>query len=287
MNNYPLVTIAIPSYNHSKYIKQTILSIVKQTYKNIELIVIDDGSTDNSREIIKDLQKEYNFQFIFRANKGLSATLNEAVSKAKGKYFCACASDDKFLFDKIEKQVFFMENNQNYAMTYGKIIKFDDNGMEEKREVKNPKSGEIFKDILMHNTVIPAVTVMIKTDTIKNVGGYDENLYIEDWDMWLKIADKYEIGYIDEYLAYYRRHETNISKQRLKMNAAQKEILLKWTNNQYFNEAFLKWQLSSFSKLSTTNKLYALKFLKVALLNIGNRKTRRGLIKLLTKRKKK
>lgn len=123
----PLVSIVVPCYNHANYVRETIESIVNQTYKNIELVVIDDGSTDNSVEIIQKLAKNYNFTFIYRPNKGLSATLNEGMNLSKGKYFCACAcaSDDLYIIDKIEKKVKFMEENPQYGMSYGKIIRFN------------------------------------------------------------------------------------------------------------------------------------------------------------------
>ena len=85
--NIPLVSVVVPCYNHEKYVKETIESIVNQTYKNIELIVIDDGSKDNSVKVIQELADKYGFTFIHRPNKGLSATLNEGIRLSKGKYF--------------------------------------------------------------------------------------------------------------------------------------------------------------------------------------------------------
>ena len=105
----PLVSVIVPCYNHEKYVEETIESIVNQTYENIELIVIDDGSKDASPQIIEELSKKYNFKFIHRSNKGLSATLNEGIRLSQGKYISVCASDDKLKLDKIEKQVKFME----------------------------------------------------------------------------------------------------------------------------------------------------------------------------------
>ena len=114
MNN-TLVTVLIPSYNHQKYIKDAILSVINQTYKNIELIVIDDGSSDDSPQIIRSLGKKYNFKYIIRENRGICATLNEALNMAKGVYFCGLGSDDMFFPEKIEKQVNFMLNNPEYV----------------------------------------------------------------------------------------------------------------------------------------------------------------------------
>lgn len=277
----PLVSVVVPCYNHEKYVKETIESIVNQTYKNIELIVIDDGSKDTSAKVIQELADKYKFTFIHRPNKGLSATLNEGVKLSKGKYFCACASDDYFALDKIEKQVLFMQEHPQFAISYGNIIKFSENSYEEKTKVKNPKSGWIFEDIIMGDTVLPAVTVMLYTNVIKELGGYDENLWIEDWDMWLRVSDKYQVGYLDEYLAFYRRHDTNISKQAIKMYEAQKKILNKWQENKNFNRYLAKWKLNWFNSLARNHKIEARKNIKNNLKVMFTKKYLKAFIKYL------
>lgn len=278
----PLVSIVVACYNHEKYIKVAIESIVNQTYKNIELIVIDDGSKDNSVKVIQELEDKYNFIFIHRPNKGLSATLNEGIKLSKGKYFCACASDDIYMLDKIEKQVEFMELNPQYGMCYGKIIEFDDTGYKEKREIKNAKSGWIFDDLLMCKFFIPAITFMIKKEIFDCIGIYDETLFIEDYDMWLRISNKYQIGFCNEYLAYYRRHETNMSKQALRMYQAQKEIFNKWSNYSTINSAKKYWYINWFNRLARYNKIEALKYLFFSLKYIIiDVRVVKGLVKLL------
>lgn len=275
----PLVSVVVPCYNHQNYVKDTIESIINQTYKNIELIVIDDGSKDNSVEIIQELANKYNFTFIHRANKGLSATLNEGIKLSKGKYSCVCASDDIYILDKIEKQVQFMESNSNYAMCYGKIIEFDETGYKKEKEIKNAKSGWIFEELLMFNLIIPAVTTMIRKNVYETVGIYDESLFIEDYDMWLRIADKYQIGFLEQYLACYRKHATNISKQTLKMYESQKLIVYKWKHIPNFSKFEKSWKLKWFSLLSSSNKSQAKKYFFTAILNLLNLYSIKGFVK--------
>src|SRR5690606_27530759 len=113
----PLVSVIIPCFNHEKYIKECLLSVINQSYKNVQLIVIDDGSTDRSVEIIKELKQQNDFIFEEQLNSGISKTLNKAITKyAEGEYIAILASDDYWHSDKLSKQVSFIEQNPEYAM---------------------------------------------------------------------------------------------------------------------------------------------------------------------------
>lgn len=281
----PLVTVVVPCYNHDKYVKETIESIVNQTYKNIELIVIDDGSSDNSVQVIQELADKYKFTFIYRPNKGLSATLNEAIKLSKGKYFAGCASDDIYMLDKIEKQVEFMEQNPQYGMCYGKITQFEESGLKAKKLPVIGKSGWIFKDLL-YGCLIATPSTFIKKIVLDDVGEYDEKLWIEDWDMWLRIAQKYQIGFINEYFTYYRRHDTNISKQIFKMYEAEKQLLEKYKEHVDYKKVMNKRKIIWFSALSREHKKEALIFLPHSIKYfLINPRVLIGLFKLLFLRK--
>jgi alpha-1,3-rhamnosyltransferase len=259
-NNLPLVSVVVPCYNHEKYVKETIESIINQTYKNIELIVIDDGSKDNSVSVIQELADKYGFTFIHRPNKGLSATLNEGIKLSKGKYFSAIASDDILMLEKIEKQVEFMESNPEYGMCYGKIVYFEDSIKNTSEYSNSNKQGWVFDDLLNYGCFIPAPSTFMRKEVFESVGGFDKNLWIEDWDMWLRISQKYQVGYIDEYLAYYRKHDTNISSQSLKMYKAEKQILEKYKDYENFDNVIKNKKIVWFSLLSRKYKKEAMKY---------------------------
>ena len=124
----PLVTILVPCFNHQDYVRETIESIVKQTYKNIELIVIDDGSTDNSPLILAELSQKYNFYFEHQKNIGVSATLNKGIKMAKGEYISTIASDDLITPDKIEILINEIKNcSDEYALVFGNTDFIDNN----------------------------------------------------------------------------------------------------------------------------------------------------------------
>jgi len=278
-NSKPLVSVVVPSYNHEKYVKETIVSILNQTYKNIEIIVIDDGSKDNSVNIIQDLSDEYGFTFIHRANKGLSATLNEGIDLSKGKYFCVCASDDIFLPIKIEKEVEFMESHPEYSMCHSNIMITD--GIKTNK-VDRKRDHELgFEDLLFANE-IAAPSVMLRKDVFDIVGCYDESLYVEDWDMWLRIANEgLRIGFIDDYLAIYRIHSTNISKNFDKVVEADEKILNKWNSHPLYEKALQNLYLGIFAGYSLYDKKKALKYLKYAILKIWEKRAIRGIIKIV------
>lgn len=249
----PLVTFFIPSYNHAQYIEDSIESVCNQTYINLEVIVIDDGSTDGSHELILNLQKKYHFKYIHRENKGLIKTLNEALSMAKGEFFCWGGSDDVFFKDKVEKQVRFFEKNRNFVLCYGKMIFIDGQGKTIKNaKSKHSRSGFVF-DSLMQRCFITLPTVMVQTSILKEFGGFDEKFFLEDYPLWLKISKKYQIGFLDEFLTYYRLHDSNVSSNLIKMVKEVERILYDWKDEPIYKKTIDKWYYRWFCDLAKTN----------------------------------
>lgn len=229
--SHPLVSVIVPSYNHEKYVKQTIESIIKQTYKNIELIVIDDGSKDKSSEILQKLSIKYGFYFEQQQNIGLPATLNKMIKMAKGKYISLIASDDIKTLDKVELLVNeFEQLSDDYAVVCGNAKFIDDSGKKICLEIDKDtycdfidryarirEGFDIENDFgsygtLLQNNYLPAMSTLISKKALYKVGLYDEKISIEDWSMWLKLAQTYKIKYIDKIVAYYRWHDNNSIK---------------------------------------------------------------------------
>lgn len=286
-DNLPLVSIVVPCYNHEKYVKTTIESIIQQTYENIELIIIDDGSSDKSVDIIKEMatlckDRFHRFKFIHRENKGLCRTLNEGIDLAEGKYFCSLASDDIYIENKIKIQVEFLEKNNEYGMCYGKVLVFE-NSIKNTFDYNNSnKSGLIFNDLINDGCFIPAPSVLIKKEVFKIVGKYDESLWIEDWDMWLRIARKFKIGYIDKYFAYYRKHDSNISKQSYKMYEAQVKIFEKYKYLDNYEDIIRNRKIQWFTSLAKKHKRESIKYLPFSLKYLtSDIRVIKGIVKLL------
>lgn len=215
----PLVSVIVPSYNHEKYITQCIKSILDQSYRNFELIVIDDGSKDNSSEVLGKLQSEHGFKLVFQENHGISYTLNRGIREfSSGKYITICASDDYWAPDKLERQVAFMESNRFYPMCYGKTYYVNEESVVLKKEPvrdNNYKGGWLFEEIFLFKRDLP-VNYLFRRSIFDEVGYYDENMAAEDYYMDLKISSKYAIGFVDAYLGYYRL--TDISFKNIRFD---------------------------------------------------------------------
>jgi glycosyltransferase involved in cell wall biosynthesis len=203
--NQPLVSVIVPCFNHEKFVLQCIKSILDQTYKYIELIVIDDGSKDQSICILKEINKIFNFKLIIQENRGLAATLNRGIKEfSSGQYLSFCASDDYWELDKIQKQVDFMENNKFYPMCYGRTYYVNEESeIINRAKDETLKGGSIFEDIFLFK-LHPPVNYMYRRDIFDELGFHQENVFAEDYDMNLKISSKYCIGFIDDYLGFYR-----------------------------------------------------------------------------------
>lgn len=215
----PLVSVVIPCYNHAQYVQDCIQSVINQTYKNIELIIIDDGSNDSSVEKIQAMvplckERFTRFEYRYRSNKGLSSTLNEALQWCRGEYYAGFASDDIMLISRIEKQVnFFKQQNSDIYGVFGGYQLIDNNNNVLKIFSSDYKEY-YFNDIILHRFNLAAPTALLRLDKVIAVGGYNPNLKIEDWYMWLKLTEYGgKLICLKELLCQYRSHNENISKK--------------------------------------------------------------------------
>lgn len=240
----PLVSIIIPCYNHEHYIQDCIQSVIDQSYLNIELIIIDDGSSDNSclkiQEMISSCEERFvRFEFRKRSNKGLSATLNEAIIWTEGKYFAALASDDQILSNKIDIQVRFMEKTPDVVALFAGANYIDENNKTIKSNNLEEKEY-IFEKIFLNECQFYAPTQLMKTETLKNTGGYREDILVEDWYMWLKMAERGKIYCLSENLANYRIHSENTTKKSKFIYEHNLKTLSIYTTHRFYKQAYAK-----------------------------------------------
>ena len=221
MEKQPLVSVIIPCYNGEKFIGEAIESVINQTYKNWELIIVDDGSTDNSKIIIKQYCSDERIRYIqHKKNKGIPATRNTGIKASKGEYIALLDQDDKWVYDKLTVQLKeFNKTGPEIGLLFGNIKVFNS----EKNEIKKADSlkikleqlnrQEIIK-LLFFNNFIPSITVMFKRECIKEVGSFDENITWggDDHDLWLRLANKFKFAYINKVLGIRRLHDNNYSR---------------------------------------------------------------------------
>lgn len=264
----PLVTIVIPSFNHADFIERAIESVFNQTYKNIEVILIDDGSTDSTKIRVEKLQKKFVFTAIFQENIGLSATLNKAIDMASGECISVCSSDDMYYPNKVERQVRALMNDITAPCVFSKASMVDDDDNILAAESAHYNSGlsanVSFDDLFTFKTVLP-VTCMYRVDVMRKIGGFDCSLAAEDYDISLKLSSNYKLLFIDEPLYYYRSPAAvGGTRKRRPMRRDVSESHLttinKYKNHPLYSQAILEWNYRRFILFSkyTDTKLYSL-----------------------------
>ncbi|MCZ2100762.1 MAG: glycosyltransferase [Chitinophagales bacterium] len=264
MMDNPLISIIVPSYNHLKFIECCIESIINQTYKNIELIVIDDGSADGTKDLIVELAKKYKFAYILKENNlGLVNSLNTAILEhVNGEYVSIIASDDYFCEDKVFKQLEFLKNQTKFDIVYSRTYYVNSNSQVwGKSDYSTFRGGDIFKDLFLGYFHMPPMTIMYKTEVLKTIFPIPENVYNEDKYIALKLSEKHLIGFLDEYLTFYRKHSTNASNDSYKTYISSLEIIKQYKHHELYDKALDTQALYWFSSLSKNHKTESLKWI--------------------------
>ncbi len=226
-----LVSVVIPSYNHAAYIEQCIESVISQDYANMELIIIDDGSKDGSVDVIQAMaakcqERFTRFEFRVRPNKGLTATMNEGLQWAKGKYFSYISSDDVMLPAKTRLLVEFIAKQSNVAGVFSCAEVIDENMSSISYQKLQTVTVCDFENVLLHGNWLVASSMLVDLNAMKDVGGYDESIYFEDWYMWLKLTHAgFNLMILPNVLVKYRVHADNMSKNIVKMFEGRKQIV--------------------------------------------------------------
>jgi alpha-1,3-rhamnosyltransferase len=211
----PSVTVLVPSYNHAPFIERTLRSIFAQTLKPEKLIVIDDGSKDESAGIIKttleDHDPPFDFELFSRENRGLCATLNEGLAKADTEYFAYLGSDDIWLPDFLKEQVSLLESRPDAALAFGHayLIDPDDNIIDRTDNWTAFADGDMLP-LLLRGVIFSSPTVLYRTAALKKYG-WNEDARLEDYELYLKLSGDGEFARNEKTLSAWRQHESNTS----------------------------------------------------------------------------
>jgi len=228
MTDIPLISVILPFYNTEKYLNLAIQSIIDQTYSNFELLLLDDGSTDNSREIaLKYAEIDPRVKVHHHANMGVCRTLQKGVGLANGKYIARMDGDDIAHPQRFELQVNFLENNPTCVAVGTALIVIDPDGDVLCKPQITEDHDTLVRELLQwQGSRICHPTVMMRTEAVKAVGGYTQEHYFQDVDLFLKLATKGKLANLPERLLWYRFHIASVTQNRnyAKVNAAREAV---------------------------------------------------------------
>ena len=225
MTVHPLVTVIALCYNHVRFVIECLDSIRNQTYPHMQIIIMDDCSTDDSVTAIHGWIERHGVECKFiahRQNQGLCRTINEALNLAQGKYIAMIATDDVWMPEKLAHQAAAMESfPEEVGVLYGDAYQIDEGGgelpgmfIETHRAFEAMPEGNIFS-ILVESNFIPAMSTLIRTSVYAKTGNYDERLVYEDWDMWLRISRHFKFSYCPRVSTRYRIVSTSLTRKVL------------------------------------------------------------------------
>ena len=204
----PTVSVIIHTYNNEKFIGETIESVLNQTYKDYEIIVVDDGSVDGTRDAL--LPYMHGIRYHYKENGGIASAKNAGISLSHAEFVAFLDHDDLWVPDKLMLQMECFIENPQAGLVYTKYTSFK-NGKELRTKPEKGYSGWIFKELLS-KSFIQTSTVVVKRECLDAVGPYDETFFLGDeYDMFLRIARKFQCGFVDKGLTRYRVHDTNAS----------------------------------------------------------------------------
>lgn len=230
----PKVSVLIPAYNAEKFIQRTIMGVLTQTFKNLEIVVLDDGSNDDTWAIVSSLQaNDKRIMYYYQKNQGLSSARNRLVELSTGEYIAFLDHDDEWLPGKIEKQLnLFKKNNELGLVFSDAFIKLNGNVIERCFSERKPSKGDVFYPYLFSDNFAPLSTVILPRNILLAAMPFNPAYEVcEEFDLFLRVANRYKFNYINEPLAVYHIHGKNtvISKEQ-KLVEESFSILNHWCN---------------------------------------------------------
>jgi len=215
----PLISVIVPVYNAERYVAQSLQSILNQSIGDLELIVIDDGSTDNSAAVIEKI-KNTRLHLHKQANAGMAAALNKGISLAKGKFIARQDADDISLPDRFEKQLVYLSAHPGVGLLGTQAALIDGTGKRTGGFLHHSTDNETLKATLYFDNPFVHSSVMLRKETLDKVGLYNNSLHplLQDFDLWFRISQISDIGNLPEVLQEYRQLPSGISATSLKFS---------------------------------------------------------------------
>jgi glycosyltransferase involved in cell wall biosynthesis len=206
VNMEPAVSVIIPTYNYARFLAEAVDSVLCQTFGDLEVIIVDDGSTDNTPDVVRPYLSDERIRYIRQENKGLSAARNTGIRAARGEFIALLDADDVWLPSKLEKQVHLIGESDDFGLVYCRGEFIGEKG-EPLPGIDLPhKEQPTYRDLMYHSLTIPSCVVTRKR-IFDEVGLFDETLTsIEDANMWIRILRHHKSAYVNEVLVRIRKH---------------------------------------------------------------------------------
>lgn len=213
---FPTVSVVLPVYNARPYVAEAIDSVLGQTFGDFELILVNDGSTDGSGEVLRAARdRDRRVVLVEQENRGLIVTLNEACARAKGKYIARMDADDICLPDRLARQVAFLDEHPNVAALGGSAKYLTESGLLP-RQFRNPTDSDSLRTALETRSALIHPTVTMRRDAFLAVGGYRSAFVdAEDYDLWLRMSERYDLNNLDAVVLHYRLHAGQVSVRKM------------------------------------------------------------------------
>lgn len=204
--NDPEVSAIIATYNMGQFLDNAIQSVLSQSCPNLELLVIDDGSTDNTREVVASFETDSRLRYYWQPNSGQTRAKNVGINLSRGRFIAFCDADDQWTTDKIQLQLPAFNGSEQIAVVYSRSHKIDTDGLliVNGENLRSFPSGKVTQQLFIENFVCFG-TAMIRRNCLFDTGVFDETLRMGiDWDLWLRLSTKYEFCYVDAVTYLYR-----------------------------------------------------------------------------------
>lgn len=223
----PRVSIYVVNHNYSKFIAQAIDSVINQTYKDFELLIIDDGSTDHSREVIEKYRELSKVSIIYQKNKGITVTNNIALRHSKGRYLMRLDADDYLDKNALMIMAHEIEQNEDVGMVFPDYFLVDESG----QEIEVYRRHD-FASVSMYDQPAHGACTLIRKDCLESMGGYEEKLRAHDgYELWIRFIKQFKVSNIRLPLFYYRKHGNSITSNKNRIIKVREEIFQIHTQN--------------------------------------------------------
>ena len=220
----PLVSVIIPTYNRAVWLREALESVFSQTWRDFEVIVVDDGSTDSSEQVVGDCGDRV--QYIRQENGGAANARNRGVAAARGEWIAFLDSDDLWLPHKLDRCMDRIRRDSQTVFVFHPMVEIDENGGVVRGRSKRPAEGRVLDRLFAH-CFVHTPTVVVRRDVLDEAGGFDPALEVcEDYALWIRIASKHPFALVNEPLARRRLHKDRLSKSVMHRNMIQRAQML-------------------------------------------------------------